>query len=108
MATLDAVFVRPKAHCVLVKSDPRVDVTPSGVVKTVKEWSTEQKGIGSGVLLKIGKDCNLDGVEAGTRIAFRNFLRYAFADFEKIDGCDVFMIHEDDVLCELDKTAYVE
>lgn len=86
-----------------VKADPRVKQSAGGILLPDKQVMVERVMEGTGRLLKVGnrneiRDTVGADLEPGMRICYRGFLKDAFSEFEKEDGCDVFMLRAEDVI----------
>ncbi len=95
--------VRPLKKWVLVKSDPRMRQTKGGIALPDQLLGVERVMEGTGILLKVGnrvREVLEAPLEPGTRVCFRGFLKDASAmEFNRHeDGCQVFMLHADDIL----------
>ncbi len=105
---LDWRKTRPRRSWVLVKTDPRVKQSKGGIQLPDSGVLAERTMEGTGVVLRIGSDvCDTVnfGLEAGMRICYRGFMKDASASFfeKHEDGCQVFMIHADDILAVIDE-----
>lgn len=104
--TLDVKTFQPRGKWLVVKADPRVKKTKGGIELPDMQLKAERVMEGTGHILKIGSDREgiLDAtggvmLEAGMRIAFRGFLKDAFAEFATdADGQPIFLLRAEDVI----------
>jgi co-chaperonin GroES (HSP10) len=96
-------MVRAYGEWVLVKADPRVKQTPGGLVLTEELTQIEKLMEGTGRILSIGGRARniVSDIEPGDRVCYRGFLKDAHK-VDKIEGCDVFIIHCKDLLMVID------
>ena len=91
----------PYKHWVLVKADPRITKTASGIELPDQLLGIERVMEGTGRALKVGSTCRKTApeLEPGVRICFRGFLKDCFKEFETdADGCVIFLLRVEDVL----------
>lgn len=71
--------IRPRDGWVVVLADPRKDKLESGVILAPNETGAEKVCEGSGRLIRVGQGNKntLLGLEAGQRVLYRGFLKYA-------------------------------
>lgn len=101
---------RPVHKWLFVRSDPRVKETRGGIVLPDQQVAVERVMEGTGRLLKVGNREEIlqatgAALEPGMRICFRGFLKDAFQEFEKDDGCTVFMLRAEDVMAIIDDSV---
>ncbi len=96
--------VHPYGHWVLVKADPRVKKTSGGIHLPDKLVGVERVMEGTGVVLRVGK--KVKDVRPEDHVAFRGFLKDVTAGMiGQEDGCDVFLIREEDLLAVIGKNV---
>lgn len=108
--TIDLKTFHPHGKWLVVKADPRVKKTKGGIELPGMQLMAERVMEGTGHLLKVGSDREgiLDAtggvmLEVGMRIAFRGFLKDAFAEFSTDeDGQPIFLLRAEDVMLILD------
>ncbi len=90
---------------VVVRADPRVKQTRGGIHLTDTLIQAERFMEGTGHILSIGGRVSniVPGLEPGQRIAYRGFLKDAHPVAKTEDGCDIFIIHCDDLLAAIDE-----
>lgn len=102
----NAKKVRPLGKWVVVQADPRVKKTSGGIELPDMMVAAERVMEGTGRVLRVGPQVCKElsfSLEPGMRVCYRGFLKDASsAEFERIDDCDVFMLHVNDILAVVD------
>lgn len=89
---------------VVVRADPRVKQTTGGILLTDQLTQVERVMEGTGRILSMGSRVLglVQGLELGTRVAYRGFLKDAHKIDKAEDGSDIFVIHAQDLLAAVD------
>jgi co-chaperonin GroES (HSP10) len=96
---------RAYGEWVVVQADPRVKKTAGGLVLTDQLVQIERTMEGTGRILSIGpKVIKLSlGLEPGSRVAYRGFLKDVHKIDKADDDSDIFVIHYNDLLAAVDE-----
>jgi co-chaperonin GroES (HSP10) len=102
----DPKNIRPRDGWVVVLAEPRKTVMESGLLLAPNETGAEKVTEGAGLLIRVGpgkKNTQL-GLEAGLRIVFRGFLRWANPieteeKWEDGKNKQYFIMSAEDILC---------
>lgn len=105
MTTYDPRKIRPKDGWVVVLADERKEKSAGGIILTDELTAVERVEEGAALLIRVGpgeKNHRL-GLEAGLRVVYRGFLKYAhpIENDEKWPsgkGKHYFIMNSDDIL----------
>ncbi len=103
---IDARKFRPLGSWIVVKTDPRTKQTKGGIILTEEFTRVERLMEGTGHVLSVGRGVGRElafPLEPGMRICYRGFVKDASSPiFEKIDDCEIFLLHARDALAVID------